>query len=97
MAIFFFKKKTSYMTLLLTSKHISDTQSNCKPLTTPYIGDFSTILTTIQKPPTNEEKWFSPTVASQTLVNWKTVFILPRVCITIKVIANFSHLIRMRP
>lgn len=48
------------MTPLLTSKGISDTQSNCKPLTTSYIADFSTKLTAIQKPPTNEEKWFSP-------------------------------------
>lgn len=49
------------MTLLFfTSKYISDTQSQCKPLTTPSTADFSTKLTTIQKPPTNEEKWFSP-------------------------------------
>lgn len=80
------------MTLLLTSKHISDTQSSCKPLTTPYIADFSTKLTTIQKPPANDEKWVSPTVASQTLANGKIVFILPRVCIAVKVMANFSHL-----
>lgn len=85
------------MTLLFTSKHSSEAQSNCKPLTTPYIVDFSTKLTTLQKPPANEEKWVFPTVASQTLANGKIVFILPRVCIAVKVIANFSHLIRMRP
>lgn len=83
--------------LLLTSKHISETQSNCRPLTTGYIADFSTKLTTIQKPPANGEKWVSPTVASQTLANGKIVVILPRVCIAVKGMANFSHLIRMRP
>lgn len=55
--------------LLLTSKHISDTQSNGKPLTTPYIAGFSTKLTTIQKPPTNEEKWFSP---QWPIIRWGT-------------------------
>lgn len=65
------------MTLLLTSKHISDTQSSCKPLTTPYIADFSTKLTTIQKPPANDEKWVSPTVASQMLANGRSYSFFP--------------------
>lgn len=78
--------------LLLTSKHISDTQSNCKPLTTPYIADFSIKLTTIQKPPTNEEKWFPQSNAGEL-----EDCIHSSQSLYVKVIANFSHLIRRRP